>query len=291
VQIQIQIKLGKLLNIINESLELLQGQQIKERTFGPRQATAAHDIFKHSNPALTPQLVRRASRTLRLRWSLWDKRRLESVIKKFAKENERVHSQVELLCHATSVGIRLTHLDRLKTNEHSRKLGFDLPAQLHLNATELQTPTSSLQIKDEKLFRTLTTCSKDTSGLAVIEHLGDTLIVEFRNYAPDKAESVPFERHTKDRVELLAHLLCQKKDTVFHTLSCLGWMTDAHQNQVAFLFSVPEGAEANPFSLSRMFGMKDPRPSLGDRLRLARSLAGSICELQLVKWVRLSIHY
>jgi len=216
---------------------------------------------------------------------------LESVIKKFAKENERVNAQVELLCHATSVGVRLTHLDRLKRNEHSRKLGFDLPAQLHLNATEMQKSVGTLQIRDMELFKTVTTCSKDIDGLAVVENRGETLLVEFRNYAPDKAESVPLENRTKDRVELLAHLLCQQKNPVFHTLTCRGWITDVHQNEVAFLFSVPQGAEANPFSLLKLFGVKDTRPSLGDRLRLARSLAGSICELQLVKWVSICIYF
>jgi hypothetical protein len=204
------------------------------------------------------------------------------------KENEKVNAQVELLCHATSVGVPLRHLDRLKTNEHSRKLGFDLPAQLHLNAAEIQKPIGSLQIKDEELFRTLTACSKDVSGLAVIENSKNTLLVEFRNYAPDKADSVPLGGRTKERIELLAHLLGQRKEAAFHTLSCQGWMADAHDNQIAFLFSIPDGAEPNPVSLLNLFGAKSARPFLGDRLRLARSLTTSICEFQLVKWVRLS---
>lgn len=273
-QIQIQIRLGKLLNIINESSDLLQGQKIEDHS----------STFNHTKE--TSQLERKAGRALRLRWSLWDKRRLESVIKKFVKENEKVNAQVELLCHATSVGVPLKHLDRLKTNEHSKKLGFDLPAQLHLNAAEIEKPKGSLQIKDEELFCIVTKCSKNAEGLSVIETAKNRFLVEFRNYAPDKAGSVPLSGRIKERVELLAHLLGQRKQPAFHTLSCQGWMADAHENQVAFIFSLPERAEASPISLLSLYEMKTARPSLGDRLRLARSLTTSICEFQLTKWVR-----
>lgn len=291
VQIQIQVRLGKLLNIINEGAELLQRQQVDEDTANSGQATASHEEI--SATQLTPTgshpLIRKKSRTLRLRWSLWDKRRLESIIRNFAKENEKVNAQVELLCHATSVGVKLKHLERLKTNEHSKKLGFDLPAQLHLNTTGIQTSTSSLQLKEGSIFRSLAACSKDESGFAMIEHSERPLLVEFRCYAPDRTEPVILDDQKKARVELLAHLLCQRKDAVFRTLSCKGWVLEPHDNQVAFLFSVPDGVECKPYSLLRMLGMKDCRPSLGGRLRLAKSLANSICELQLVKWVCLLV--
>jgi hypothetical protein len=77
---------------------------------------------------------------------------------------------------------------------------------------------------------------------------------------------------------------------VFNTLSCKGWVLDALENQVAFLFSIPPDMEEKPFSLLRIIRMKDFRPSLGERLRLAKSLASSICELQLVKWVSCHVY-
>jgi hypothetical protein len=286
VQIQIQVRLGKLLNIIYEGAELLNRQEVEQSPSDSDQAIHSHKKSPSSNltPKQTPPILRRKSRTLRLRWSLWDKRRLESIIKNFAKENEKVNAQIQLMCHATSVGVKLTHLDRLKTNEHSRKLGFDLPAQLHLSVTGMQTSSISLELKDETLFRSLTACSKDESGFAVIDSEQPSL-VEFRSYARDKTEPVPLEDRTKGRVELLVHLLRQQKDAVFHTLSCKGWILDAQDNQVAFLFDIPDGMERKPFSLLRVYGLKEFRPSLGERLRLAKSLASSISELHLVKWV------
>lgn len=290
VQVQIQVHLGKLLNIINEGSELLNCQQVEDPTSCSDQAAGGHDekLSKQltSTHLQAPPLSRRKSRTLRLRWSLWDKGRLESIIKNFSKENEKVNAQVQLMCHATSVGVKLTHLDRLKTNEYSKKLGFDLQAQLQLSVTGMETASESLQLKDESLFRNLASCSKLESKFAVLEHLSNPSLVEFRSYAPDKSEPVPLEGRTQDRVEKLAHLLRQRKDPVFHTLSCKGWVLDAQDNQVAFLFTIPDGAEGLPVSLLKLYGLQALRPSLGERLRLARSLAGSICELQLVKWVR-----
>lgn len=283
---QIQVRLEKLLNIIHEGSELLQ-RQVEEDTSNSGQATNRQEEISTARltPVETLPLIRKKSRTLRLRWSLWDKRRLESIIKCFAEENGKVKSLVELLCHATIVGVKPKHLERLKTDEHSKKLGFHLPAQLHLSITGIQLSTSSLQLKVESLSNSLESCSKNESGLAMIEYLESHILVEFRSYAPEKTEPVILDGQKRARVELLAHLLCQQKDVVFRTLSCKGWVLQPHDNQVAFLFSIPEGVERNPYSLLRMLGTKDFRPSLGERLRLAKSLANSICELQLVKWV------
>ncbi|PVH93642.1 hypothetical protein DM02DRAFT_676715 [Periconia macrospinosa] len=291
VQMQIQIRLEKLLNIINEGSELLNRQQIEQPMAQSEQVADGHEKINSENlaPTRISPLIKKKSRSLlRLRWSLWDKRRLESIVKDFAKENEKVNAQVQLMCHATSIGVNLTHLDRLKTNEHSRKLGFDLPAQLQLNITGMQTSPTSLQLKDERLFRDLTACSKIESKFAILDYLERPLLVEFRSYAPEKTEPVPLEDRTKDRVEMLAHLLLQRKDSVFHTLSCEGWVLDAQENQVAFLFAIPDGMKGMPFSLLRLYELQALRPSLGERLRLAKSLACSICELQLVKWVHKS---
>jgi hypothetical protein len=290
VQIQLHVHLGKLFNIINESSDLLQGQQIETNPTDYEQAVGGHEekFLDSLAPMPNPPIVRKKSRTLRLRWSLWDKRRLESIIKNFSIENKKLVEQVQLMCHATSVGVKITNLDRLKTDEHSKKLGFDVPAQLQLSVTGMETSVVSLQIKDQRLFRSLTECRSVGNTFIVLEHLGKPSLVEFRSYAPDKSESVPLEGRTRERVERLAYLLRQRKDLVFHTLSCQGWMLDAQENQVAFVFTIPDGTEGVPTSLLELYGAHSARPSLGDRLRLARNLTRSICELQLVKWVSFS---
>ncbi|CAI6337835.1 unnamed protein product [Periconia digitata] len=289
VQIQIHVQLRKLLNIINEGAELLECQKIDQHSALPPEKDRLPTRFSKS-PLLSSDttLSKKPSRTLRLRWSLWDKKRLEMIIRKFVQENEKVSGQVQLMCHATSVGVTLTHLDRLKTNEHSKKLGFDLPAHLHIETTGMNASPISLQLNDETLFRKLATHSKETSGFTIIAHDNRDLLAEFRSYAPDKIEATALETRTKDRIELLARLLCQKKDTVFHTLSCLGWVLDAQNNRVAFIFSIPENAQPKPTSLLDAYRLKDYRPTLGERFRLAHSLSRALSELQLVQWVHKS---
>lgn len=288
VQMQIQIRIEKLLSIIQEGSELLVRQEIEASTLCSDQQAEAFEEARPEflAPTKTSALAKKTSRSLlRLRWSLWDKKRLEAIVKNFAKENEKVNAQVQLMCHATSIGVDLTHLHRLERNEHSRKLGFDLPARLQLTVTGMEKPKSSLQLTDKRLFQNITKCPKTESNFAVLEFSGILRLVEFRSYAPDIAESVPLEDWMKNRVEMLAHLLLQRKDPHFHTLPCEGWVLDARKNQVAFLFAIPTGMEGLPCSLLRLYEEKSTRPSLGERFRLARSLASSICELQLVKWV------
>jgi hypothetical protein len=208
---------------------------------------------------------------------------LESIIKNFSRENKKLVEQVQLMCHATSVGVTITNLDRLKTDKHSPQLGFDVPAQLQLSVTGMETSAVSLQIKDQSLFGSLVECSRVGKTLTVLEYLEKPSLIEFRSYASDKSEPVPLEGRTRERVERLAYLFRQRNDPVFRTLSCQGWMLDAQQNQVTFVFTIPDGMEGVPTSLLELYGIQSARPSLGDRLRLARNLARSLCELQLVK--------
>ncbi|KAF2848105.1 hypothetical protein T440DRAFT_429324 [Plenodomus tracheiphilus IPT5] len=285
VQIQLQVYLGKLLNIISESGELLKSQHITEGIHVVDQEISQHEMKVSTSLTLT----RRASRTLRIRWSLWGKARLESIIKNFSKENDRLHKQVQMMCYATSIGVNLTHLDRLKTNEHSKRLGFDMTARLQLKVTGMETSAVSLQLRNDELYRNLATCARIESKFAVLSHLGINHLVEFRNYAPDKHEHVPLEGRTHERVERLAYLLRQRKDPLLHALPCDGWTIDAERNQVAFLFAVPKDTEGMPSSLLSVYENQAFRPSLGERFNLAKGLANSVSELHLVKWVHESI--
>lgn len=282
--------LGKLLNKISESAELLKSQEIIEGIHAPDQVVNRNERMPLSAMSASNTIAtRKPSRTSRIRWSLWEKGRLETIIKNFSVENDKLHKQVQMMCHATSIGVKLTHLDRLKTNEHSKRLGFDMPAQLQLKVTGMETSAVSLQLRGDELYRSLATCVRIESKFAVLNHLGEKRLVEFRNYAADKHEYVPLEGRTHERVERLAYLLRQRKDPLLQALSCNGWTLDTQRNQVAFLFVIPEDTEGMPSSLLSVYEKQDLRPSLGERFTLAKGLASSVGELHLVKWVHESI--
>jgi hypothetical protein len=89
----------------------------------------------------------------------------------------------------------------------------------------------------------------------------------------------------RETIEKLARLLHQPKEIVFRTPACLGWYIEYLNNPVVFVFRLPEDVEPTPLSLLKMFGPQI-RPTLGDRYCLAHSLAKSMSQMQLVKWVR-----
>jgi hypothetical protein len=76
------------------------------------------------------------------------------------------------MCYATSVGVKVNNLDRLKTDKHSKKLAFDVPAQLQLSVTGMETSAVSLRIKDQSLFRSLAESGRVENTFTVLEHLG-----------------------------------------------------------------------------------------------------------------------
>lgn len=280
VQCQIAFQQKKVLKIIEEAVELLD-----EQRFGSSAGSPMNEVRDELSPPTGPIPRIRSSSRLRLKWALWEKRKLQSIVSNFTKSNDKVYIQVQLLCHASSVGVDLRHLDRLANDENSKKLGYDLPAQLHLTTTGQHTIQGSLEINNEVLFRRLAAVSSATSGLSLVELSTSASLVEFRNYAPDRTEAVPLQDRTRNRVEQLARLLHQQKDAVFRTLTCKGWSLDSRLNRVAFLFDIPPNMEGIPCSLLQLYDLKAIRPSLGERLDLAKHLANSISGLQLVDWV------
>lgn len=280
VQCQVLFQQRKALKIIEEAVELFEEQQIGSST------DLSLNVARIELSAPAGVLSRpKSSPRIRLKWALWEKKKLQSIIRKFTKSNDKVYVQVQLLCHASNVGVDLKHLDRLAHDENSKKLGYDVPAQLHLTTTGLQAVRDSLEVKDERVFRSLAVLSSTTGGLSVIDRSGRASLVEFRKYAPDLTDPVPLQERTRNRVELLAHLLRQQKDVTFRTLSCQGWIVDSRFNRVAFLFEFPDGVEGLPYNLLQLYDLKSVRPTLGERLRLATHLASSISGLQLVEWV------
>lgn len=270
-------------------------------------------------PATSPIALRHALARprsfARLRWSLLDKKRVETILSQFSDFNNRIHENIKLYCLATTIGVDLAHLRRLEDDISSRVLGFDADARLRqIAAADVGgrdcgpgPEPASFEILDgadgaaglSLRPRELVSGDRDGRFGIVIAPSGENdntpnrerrpLLVEYRSYAPESPVPVDLDDRTKDLVDRLARLLRQPKGVVFRTPRCEGWVRQPEHNRVAFLFAIPDNVDPMPMSLLTVLSLKDvPPPPLGQRFLLAGHLARCISQLQLVKWVHKS---
>jgi len=289
---QIQIFLGQLSNVINEAFQLLRRLHGTADSDDP----CLNPLPSSSNPSsattLTPNLSSRNSRKgpkpfARLKWSFYDKRRVEDIITNFSDLNRRILENIKLWCLGTSIGVDLQHLKRLEDNENSKRLGFDIDARLQLTASDAEVIEGTLELSDKSLKQYLQKPRKIEDRFALIEWDGEQMVLEYRKYASvDSPGLVDIDPRMRDRVDRLAKLLHQPKEHVFRIPACKGWVLDILSNQVAYIFAVPSNICAEPYSLLRALGTPDLKPTLGQKFRLAHELSRCISQLQLVQWVR-----
>ena len=96
-------------------------------------------IVKGSN--LSPFVV--------LRWSFRDKKRMETILRDFTDINSRIHEKIKLCCLASSLGLDLRHLLRLRDDDNSKRLGFNIDAALKITSINSEKLAGdSLELKD-----------------------------------------------------------------------------------------------------------------------------------------------
>jgi hypothetical protein len=244
-----------------------------------------------SRPSSTENLLKAVS-VQRLRWSLLDKKRIEVIVHNFSDLNARIHENVKLWSLATSMGIDLQHLERLKENNDAKTLGFDIDAKLHMVATMTQPISQTLEVEDPLVRQDLNKVTTFEDKFGIFHWDGKPMLVEYRSYNLQSPVPVDLDPRSKDLVDSLASLLHQPKEMVFRTPRCTGWVRQINHNRVAYIFAVPEGGEPAPISLLKALpplgsssSSQLPTPSLGHRFQLAHKLAKCISQLQLVKWV------
>ncbi|OTB20384.1 hypothetical protein K445DRAFT_312833 [Daldinia sp. EC12] len=303
VQNHIHLFFEQAIGIIEQAYQLLCRRQAVSST---GEADSEGSISRSSTPSanfLTPlshdsdlnlsythEISKKSSRTFqRIRWSLLDKKRVEAIVRDFSEVNKRIYDNIELWCLSTSVGVDLQHLKHLESDTSSRTLGFDIDAKLQLaTSTEENSPWTYEIQQNEETRQALLSVVPVESKFGIVQWDSKPMLVEYRSYAPESPVSVDIDTRTKDLVNRLAKLLHQPKGVVFRTPSCWGWARQIHFNRVAFMFSIPEGSEAQPRSLYHVLGSGSQPPALGQRFTLALQLARCISHLQLVKWVHKS---
>ncbi len=220
-----------------------------------------------------------------LRWSFYDKKQTEKIVRDFGDLNSRIMDHIKLVCLGSAIGVDLQHLNHLKTDDNSKKLGFDVDATLKLTVGETQDHAQSLEIMNPKWIEQLHHTQHVDGEFAVLNCIGARVLEESRTYVPFPQTPHGLDPRTKDRVDALARLLQQPKEQVFRIPRCIGWKFVSSHNRIAFLFEVPPDVKPQPVSLIKLLENLDMKMSLGGKFRLAHSLAKCMAQLHMVRWV------
>ena len=304
VQEQIQSFLGQLVGILSQAYQLL-----THRYGSSSSASGPSDVLPSlpsssnlSNTSLTstlnefsspnalpsrPASLRKSTRSplLMLRWSFYDKKQTEKIIRDFGDLNSRILDHIKLVCLGSTIGVDLRHLNHLKEDDNSKRLGFDLDATLKLTVGESQGQAQSLELMNPQWIEILRHTSHVEGEFAVLDCGGVYMLQETRAYVPFQQTPHALDPRTQDRVDALARLLQQPKEQVFRIPKCVGWKFVSLQNHIAFLFEVPRGVKPHPVSLVKLLEDPSMKVSLGSKFQLAYGLAKCMAQLHMVRWV------
>ncbi|KAK4139782.1 uncharacterized protein C8A04DRAFT_32747 [Dichotomopilus funicola] len=290
VQEQIHIFLEQASDVLDQAHQLMHRRQRTEGYESTHQLrlplmTTKLPRSSVASPTSYPSVSRRPRSLERIRWSLLDKKRVETIVAEFSELNCRIHESIKLWCLGTSIGVDLRHLRHLEKNHNSQILGFDVDARLQIATSQAAEHAMSLEVSRSVLIES-SEIHRVGDKFGIIRGDGQAVLLEYRSYSPEAPVPVELDDRTRDLIDKLANLLHQPKEIVFRTPNCVGWFREAKENKVAYIFNVPEGFDPSPISLLDVLKSKDPpAPSLSQRFWLALRLSKCISQLQLVKWV------
>jgi len=117
-----------------------------------------------------------------------------------------------------------------------------------------------------------------------IKYDGHPYFVEWKRY--DWPDSETAKKKTLDSIANLALLLNSPKHPSFRTLSCYGILAEERSHRYSFLFTWPPNREDHtvPKSLQQYMSTSY-KPSLTERIQLARELATSLFFLHAAHWL------
>ncbi|KAJ0414706.1 hypothetical protein BJY00DRAFT_305397 [Aspergillus carlsbadensis] len=289
VQSQIELLFAEVESILREAVNLLERRYGVSGSHSQRVTGSSLTTLLSARPNVAGGRTSPSLPVL-LRWSLRDKRRVETILLSFKDRNSRLKRKVELWCLTSQLGISPDHLKHLQTDEASKQLGFDKDATLRLAQQNLDSgqalslelsPSWDPHLKEivsdnhQGLFTVLV---KDTQAYIQENHRYNTPL------RPTDTSGGDLDPRTKNRIESLARLLQQPKEQIFRILPCVGWRKVPNHDFIAFVFELqsPLGA---PVSLQRILFESKLVPSLGDKFRLALRLAQCMAQIHMVQWV------
>lgn len=130
-------------------------------------------------------------------------------------------------------------------------------------------------------------------------NMTQNVLIEWKQYRPDWIG--PQCEELFGRVEGLARLLVSLgKDRARGILDCMGYIHQAHDHRLGFVYSFPDGVAQRhfppmqPTSLAKVIhdntaNIRQPRPLLGDIFELANSVANTLFHVHEVSWLHKNI--
>lgn len=281
------------MSILHEGYELLYRRYGTSGTIirSPSPQSSISDLSMSQKSSSTLDLLKTfpKSSMMVLRWSLRDKKRTEEVLNNFADLNSRIHENIKLWSLATSIGLDIQHLERLKNDQSSIDLGFNVDATLQIAAGDAQAISGSVELSGQGWMDAINASTPVEERFGLIQLNGMRFLQENRSYDEHRyASTMEVDPRTKDRVDGLAKLLQHPKERVFCIPRCVGWKYIPPSRRIAFAFEIPANVSTEPVSLRRLLDGTE-KPELGDKFQLAFGLARCIAQLQMVKWVSLNV--
>ena len=219
-----------------------------------------------------------------LKWTFRDKKELIATIGHFGEVNDQLLEMVRFLSLASDIGVDLRHLEHLQTDDDAEKLGLHDDASLALTVSGTQSVNQSFEL-EESWNIIMEEAKPIEDRFAVFSWNGSNMLRESHAYLQGAEPHV--NPQTRNRINLLAKLLFQPKEKLFCIPPCQGWSYSTKKKQISYLFEMPSGLSLGPRSLLLLLTDPKAQPSLGMKFHIAHSLARSIAQLHMVKWVRI----
>jgi hypothetical protein len=217
------------------------------------------------------------------------KKRVENVVKHFADLNGRIREKIKLCSLALTSGIDLKrHLERLQIDAAAKQLGFDLDANLRLMADASPDSSLSLEMAPKAFAAEVSACMPVEESFFLGVWKRSTVLFEQRSHQGDSSEPRTLDTRTAARIEALAKLLQQPRETVFRIPPCSWWTYLPDQHRILLAFKIESGLGQAPVSLQKLLDL-DLKLSLNKKFALAYSLARCLAQFQVVGWVSIII--
>lgn len=217
-----------------------------------------------------------------LKWSFRDKKQLIVTIGHFGEVNDHLLEMIRFFSLASAIGVDLRHLEHLRTDQDAQKLGLHDDASLALTVSSVENINESFELS-ESWSNILEEANAVEDRFAVFRWNESNMLRESCVYLHGAEPNV--DPQTRNRINLLTKLLYQPKETLFCIPPCQGWSYSPRKKKISYLFKLPSGLSLEPKSLLLLLKDLKAQPPLGMKFHIAYSLARSIAQLHMVKWV------
>ncbi|KAF4539616.1 Protein kinase [Lasiodiplodia theobromae] len=169
VQNEIQIFFEDLRATIDQAYQLLLHRSGR---IGDNEATSSiHKLTRQNNSSSSLLSLQH------WQWTLKDKKRVEAIIDRYGELNRRITENIKLWCLATSIGVNLQHLHRLRDDENAQALGFNVDATLQLATTDPGPPIETLELGSVVLTQALHEARVVEERFGILTYNGETLLI------------------------------------------------------------------------------------------------------------------